>query len=95
LADFSRLHRKIRLLTDTGEFAAVYSGEPIPCRPGQAISIFNPTTEKIAATSEGLKYPLNGLELNIWWRATLNTALEDHFTLTFNSSAPLLIFLAF
>ena len=95
LADFSRRFADIRILTDTGVFLAVKSGQTVPAVPGQAVSIFNPAGRAVRATSQGLKYPLNNLELNIWWCATLNTALTDHFSLTFTpEDAVLLLFLA-
>ena len=95
LADFSRRFADIRILTDTGVFLAVKSGQTVPAVPGQAVSIFNPAGRAVRATSQGLKYPLNDLELNIWWCATLNTALTDHFSLTFTpEDAVLLLFLA-
>jgi thiamine pyrophosphokinase len=96
LADFSCRHANIRLLTDTGIFRTVQSGQMISAVPGQAVSIFNPTGFPIRATSQGLKYPLNDLELNIWWRATLNTALQETFSLTFTpADTPLLVYLAY
>ena len=96
LADFAWHHPNIRMLTDTGIFLAARSGQEISCRPGQAISIFNPCGTPVRATAQGLKYPLKDLELNIWWRATLNTALADRFSLTFApAELPLLLFLAY
>ena len=84
------------MLTDTGIFLAARSGQVISCQSGQAVSIFNPSGTPVRATAQGLKYPLEDLELNIWWRATLNTALADRFSLTFTpANTPLLVYLAY
>jgi thiamine pyrophosphokinase len=65
----------------------------IKCFPGQQVSIFsiNPETE---VTSKGLKYQLDKLKLQNWWRATLNEAEADSFELGFRGG-PLIVFLKF
>ena len=96
LADFFRHHPNICMYTDTGMFLAVKSGQQIPAEPGQAISIFNVSPLPVRAPAEGLKYPLKDLALDSWWRATLNTAEKNTFSLEFTpADTPLLIFLAY
>jgi len=82
LADYSRM-LKVTMLTDTGSFIVVNAGTAIPSAPGQQVSIFSldPTT---GITSSGLRYPLNNLSLQSWWRGTLNEATGDHFSLEFD-----------
>jgi len=81
LADYS-LMLKVSMLTDTGAFIVIDSGTAISSKPGQQVSVFSldPT---ISITSSGLRYPLNGLRLQGWWRGTLNEASGDHFSLEF------------
>ena len=81
LADYS-LMLKVSMLTDTGAFIVIDSGAAISSKPGQQVSVFSldPTT---GITSSGLRYPLNSLRLQGWWRGTLNEASGDHFSLEF------------
>lgn len=81
LAEYAQ-HINVRMVTDTGEFIAILKTAEISAFPGQNISIFSidPSTE---ITSNGLKYPLKSMKLKNWWMATLNEAMGNHFTLTF------------
>ncbi|MBO7147789.1 MAG: thiamine diphosphokinase [Lentisphaeria bacterium] len=95
LADYATIHPNIRMLTDTGIFFPAVQSGSYPSRPGQSISIFNPSGKPVRLTADGLKYPIRDLELSRWWTATLNTALENSFSLLFESDVPLLLFTAY
>lgn len=81
LADYS-LMLKATMLTDTGSFIVVDPGTTIPSTRGQQVSIFS-LDPKTGITSAGLRYPLNNLRLQSWWRGTLNEAAGDKFSLEF------------
>ncbi len=93
LIDFSKIEPDILMVTDDGEFSVAHESGDFSAVPGQAVSIFAPfaCTE---VTSAGLKYPMNNLKLDSWWRATLNETLGSTFHLDFTSGHPLLIFKA-
>ena len=79
------------IISDYGMFSMVRSGEHVHSYAGEKISIFSiDNTTRI--TSNGLKYPLNDLQLSNWYRATLNEAAADSFTLQFESDRPLIVY---
>ena len=81
LADYNRDLKAI-MLTDTGSFRVFDRTVTIDSFPGQQVSLFS-LEPGLAVTSRGLRYPLINLRLTSWWRGTLNEALVDSFTLTF------------
>ena len=90
LLEYSR-EIKVRMVTDYGVFTVVQSGEKVRSSPGEKISFFS-VDNRVKVTSEGLKFPLNKLQLHNWWRASLNEVTSDSFTLYFESKWPLLLF---
>mgnify|MGYP001290359626 CR=1 FL=1 len=80
-----------RILTDYGEFTTLQSRQKVASFPGEQISFFS-LDNRVKVRSEGLKYPLDNLQLHSWWRASLNEVMEDSFTLYFNSELPLLLY---
>jgi thiamine pyrophosphokinase len=85
---------KARMVSDHGEFSLVQSGMEIPSYPGEQLSIFS-VDNQVRVSSEGLKYPLDRLQLHNWWRASLNESVADHFTLHFTSDQPLILYRLF
>lgn len=79
------------MVTDFGTFTVLHSGQTVPSFPGEKISFFS-VNNQVRVTSEGLKYPLNDLQLHQWWRASLNEVTGDSFTLYFESEWPLLLY---
>lgn len=81
LADYNR-SIKSTILTDTGSFMVYDHSVTVSSRAGQQVSLFSidPT---LTVTSSGLRYPLNNLRLNSWWRGTLNEAKGESFRLEF------------
>lgn len=90
LADYTE-YLSARIVTDYGIFIPAQSGRSISSWPGQQISVF--TIDKgIQIRSSGLKYPMVNMELENWWMGTLNEAIGDHFSLSFNKGR-VLVFL--
>lgn len=83
----------VTMLTDFGRFEAIFDTTTLPSMPGQQISIFAfDNTLKI--TSAGLKYPTDAVCFDTLWKATLNEALSDAFTLTLSHPCGVLLFFA-
>ena len=81
------------MLTDYGQFEAIFDTVTLPSFPGQQISIFAfDNTLKI--TSAGLKYPTDAVRFDTLWKATLNEALSASFTLTLSHPCGVLLFFA-
>ena len=56
-----------------------------------SIFSFDPTLQ---IKSEGLLYQVAGTKLDMWWRATLNIALSNSFSLEFSHRAKVLLFIS-
>ena len=83
----------VSILTDYGRFEAITDTATLPAVPGQQVSIFAfDNTLKIE--SAGLKYPTGQVRFDTLWKATLNEALSDAFTLTLSHPAGVLLFFA-
>lgn len=83
----------VEMLTDYGRFTAIFDTATLPARPGHQISIFAfDNTLKIE--SAGLKYPTGSVRFDTLWKATLNEALSDAFTLTLSHPCGVLLFFA-
>lgn len=81
----------IRIYSDYGTFTPIRQTTRFASVTGQQVSLFalNPP---VTVTAEGLKYPLQRRQLRYWWEATLNEALDDHFTVSLNSPGELLVY---
>ncbi len=84
----------IKIVTDYGYFTVAKKSGTFGSFPGQQISIV-PLTGKAVVSSQGLKYPMDKLELKLWYQATLNEAKSDNFTLEFPENCELLIYRTF
>lgn len=73
---------KIEMYTDCGRFIALRSSSTIYAPSGSQVSIFSLDTN-IRIISKGLKYPLNNVVFDSWWKGTLNETSEESFTLDF------------
>ena len=83
----------VRIISDFGIFLLIRSGEELRSFPGEKISFFS-VDNRVCVTSNGLKYPLNHMPLSHWYKATLNEATSDSFSLEFESEWPLILFRA-
>lgn len=59
---------------------------------GRRVSFFA-TDPELRISSQGLQWPLDGVDLTQWWRATLNRASAPAISLKFNKKSPLLVIL--
>lgn len=84
---------KVIMVTDTGTIIPLLKSCKVSSFPGQQVSIFSINSET-KVTSKGLKYQLENLKLENWWRATLNEATGDSFELRFNGG-PLIVYQKF
>ena len=83
----------VEMLTDYGRFEAIFDTAALPSMPGQQISIFS-FDNSLKITSAGLKYPTDEVRFDTLWKATLNEALSDTFTLTLSHPSGVLLFFA-
>jgi len=84
---------EVQIISDYGIFFLVQSGEQIQSFAGEKVSLFS-IDNRVSVSSNGLKYPLNDLQLSNWYRASLNEATADHFMLIFESDLPLIVYKA-
>jgi len=84
---------EVQIISDYGIFFLVRSGEQVRSKVGEKISFFS-IDNRVCVSSTGLLYPLNNLRLSNWYRATLNEATADQFTLIFESDLPLIVYKA-
>ena len=82
---------KIDMVSDYGVFCAATDSRTFQSIPGQEISIFAfDNSLRISAT--GLDYATEAVVFDSLWKASLNKASGDTFTLTLNHPAPYLVF---
>ena len=84
---------EVQIISDYGIFFLVRSGEQVRSKLGEKISFFS-IDNTVRVSSTGLLYQLNDLQLSNWYRATLNEATADQFTLIFESDLPLIVYKA-
>ena len=89
LPDFAADIPDTTIYTDAGTFVAVLGTRTFTCRPNDAVSVFAPQPGT-HATSVGLKWPLDGVDLAPLWAGTLNRATGDQFTV--RTDHPLLVY---
>jgi thiamine pyrophosphokinase len=83
----------IRMYSDYGVFIPLTSTSTLNCRPNSQVSIFALTPES-KLDSIGLKYPIDNVKFDSWWKGTLNESLADRFTISFNSGR-IIIFIGY
>lgn len=84
---------EVKIVSDFGMFFLVHSGEKVESFAGEKISVFS-MDNSLKVSSSGLKYPLNELQLSMWYKATLNETTADSFTLHFDSRQALIVYRA-
>ena len=84
---------EVQIISDYGIFFLVRSGEQVRSFVGEKISFFS-IDNRVSVSSTGLLYQLNDVRLANWYRATLNEATADQFTLNFESNLPLIVYKA-
>lgn len=90
LSDYSLLSNvNVEMWTNSGRFIPVNSGGIFYAAKGSQVSIFTLDCS-LNIRSRGLKYPLDDVVFDNWWRGTLNECLYDSFELTFEKGRVLL-----
>ena len=92
LADFAEVHPDVRIVTDSGTFEPLMPpGREWDCDSGvgRPISVFA-THPDTVMTSDGLKWPLNGVRFDALWRGTLNRIVSARFSI--RTDRPVIIF---
>ena len=91
LADYSG-RANVKILTDYGVFIAINKSAGFSSFPAQQISIFS-LCARLELTSDGLKYPLKKMKLTSWWMGTLNEAVSDRFSISFEGEGNVIIYM--
>ncbi len=90
LSDYSLISNvNVELWTNSGRFIPVNSGGIFYAAKGSQVSIFALDCN-IKMSSRGLKYPLDDVIFDSWWRGTLNECLDEAFELIFDKGRVLL-----
>jgi thiamine pyrophosphokinase len=90
LYSYSRMI-EVEMVTNKGVLKPIRKTTTLKCEKGQQISIFSNHPD-LKITSQGLKYPLQELQLRELWMGTLNEALNDNFTLEFKDGEVIVFF---
>ncbi len=90
LFDYSLLTTTpVQMWTNYGIFMPLSKGKVIECAPGTQISLFSLDTN-LRMKSTGLKYPLEEVIFDSWWKATLNECTGENFELIFEKGRVIL-----
>ena len=89
LLGFAERVPDVSMLTNAGRFDVVRGGRTFKCAPGQAVSVFAPVSGT-KVESEGLEWPLGGVDLSRLWAGTLNRTTAREFSI--RSSSPVLVY---
>ncbi len=94
LAQYSQQFANVEIITDYGIFTAHADSCTIESRTGQQVSIFafDPT---LKIESAGLVYPTDNVVFDLWYKATLNEAASNSFSLRFNHPSGILVYRAY
>ena len=88
---FRALDLGVEMVTEFGRFVPVQGKASFRVAKGTAVSVFAPD-RTTRMTSKGLEWPLDGVEFDSLYRATLNRASASRVSLT--STSPVLVFVA-
>lgn len=84
----------IEMLTNYGIFTAIFKGGEFPSKLGRQLSIFS-LESNIRIESKGLKYPLDSVVFDSWWKATLNECTGSSYNLKLSLPGPVIVFSAY
>ncbi len=79
LADYAG-YTRVQMITDYGVFVPMLKSACFESFAGQQVSIFSLTPDTLF-TFQGLRYPLTGQTISLWWQGTLNEALDSKFNI--------------
>ncbi len=84
----------VEMYTNTGLFQVIFEGGKFCSHIGKQISLFT-LDSNLRIQSKGLKYPLDNVVFNSWWKATLNECEGDFYELNLSITSPVIIFSAY
>lgn len=82
----------VEMVSDYSTVFAITNSSELHVGEGRRFSIFTPDNS-LKIKSRGLKWPLDNVIFDNWWKATLNVATEDIVYLTFSHPSIALIVL--
>ena len=88
LVDYAEIV-KVQMLTDNGIFTPLLETSVLESFPGKQVSIFSLNSDTLF-TFNNLKYPVENRKLSSWWQGTLNEAITDSFTISFDKGKVLI-----
>ena len=92
LLDYAQ-YLQVEMVTNHGIFIPLLRGQEIATLPGMQLSIFSLDPD-IQLEATGLKYPLENVRLDSWWKGSLNEAVGNQCAFKF-SKGRLLVFLTY
>ncbi len=90
--DLEGMGINVEMISDHSTMFAACDTFEMDCGIGRKISIFSPDNS-LNIKSEGLKWPLDNVVFDNWWKATLNIAVQDRVKLKFSHRSVALIML--
>jgi thiamine pyrophosphokinase len=90
--DLEGMGINVEMISDHATMFAVCDSFEMDCGIGRKVSIFSPDNN-LTIKSEGLRWPLDNVVFDNWWKATLNIADQDSVKLKFSHRSLALIML--
>jgi len=84
---------QVEMITNHGIFIPLLHGQEIATLRGMQLSIFSIDTD-VSLQASGLKYPIENVRFDSWWKGSLNEATGSSCTFRFHQGR-LLVFMAF
>ena len=82
LADYAE-KANVQMLTDDGVFIPLLETSTMESYPKQQVSVFSLNSDTLFSFYN-LLYPVENRKLSSWWQGTLNEAITDNFTISFD-----------
>ncbi len=94
LSDYGKIPGiKVEMWTNYGMLFPIYSGCTFEVKPGSQVSLFA-IDSGIRIKSKGLKFPLDNVIFDNWWKATLNESTGESFELIYDQGR-LVVFICY
>ncbi|GAB6394317.1 MAG: thiamine pyrophosphokinase [Bacteroidales bacterium] len=94
LAEYARLLDRVEMLTDYGLLTPILQTTTLSSEKGQQVSLFSLRPD-VEISVAGLRWPVSRRKLTAWWQGTLNEALGDTFTVSFDGANEVIIYRSF
>jgi thiamine pyrophosphokinase len=86
-------NKRIRMLTEHGDFGVINRVGEIPSYPGMQVSVF-PSHSKQRFWFTGLKYPVHDRSFKWLWEGSLNEAVGEAFIVEASDDEPVVVYRA-